>query len=407
MDRGGEGRVFLLLQGPMSYFFTYLGSALRAKGCEVHRVLLCPGDVLFWRGPNGHRYTGSIEDWPAFLSALSARLGVTDIVGLGDGRRWHDDGFSAARAAGIRVHVVEQGYIRPHFLCVEPDGTGGRTCFPSDWDKIGALAGDASLPHAPSYKTSFVRYAAMDVGFNLANLLFSWIFFSQYRRHSLDHPVAEWAGWIWNKFIPIRRRRARLADAEARLKSRKGRYYVLPLQLDTDFQIRLHAPTGGVEAILTQTIRSFAAHAPSDALLVIKVHPLDHGWRDWHEISHQIAASAGCAERYVYFDGGDLDAMLASASGTIVANSTVGLSALQASSPVIALGTAIYDLPGLCFEGSLDDFWQKGKSPDPERLAVFLRALGDSIHIPGGFDGDGAEPGADAMAAKMLTPPPY
>ncbi len=400
-------RVFLLLQGPMSYFFTYLARALRAEGAEVHRVLLCPGDVLFWRGPGGTAYRGRPDDWPAYLAGFIARHGITDIAGLGDGRRWHDDGFRVAQDAGVRVHVVEQGYLRPHFLTVEPEGTGGRTKFPKDGDRIAALATGADMPAAPRYRTSFAGYAAMDVGFNLANLLTSWLFFPHYRRHSLDHPVAEWAGWVWNKFLPIRRRRREVTKAEAALAAHDGPVFLLPLQLDTDFQIRLHAPSGGVAGILRRTIRSFADHAPPDALLVVKVHPLDHGWQDWRAVMEDAAAAAGCARRCLYFDGGDLDAMLERAAGTIVANSTVGLTALQAGSPVIALGTAIYDLPGLCFQGPLDAFWTAAEAPDHDRLSLFLRALGHALHVPGGFDGEGAEPGARAMAQKMLAPPPY
>ncbi|MEM7524370.1 MAG: capsular biosynthesis protein, partial [Pseudomonadota bacterium] len=91
----------------------------------------------------------------------------------------------------------------------------------------------------------------------------------------------------------------------------------------------------------------------------------------------------------------------------VVANSTVGLSALQANAPVIALGTAIYDLPELTFKGALDDFWGQATPPDQGRLATFLSALAASIQVPGGFDGEGAKPGAEALAEKMLSPPPY
>ncbi|MEM7547563.1 MAG: capsular biosynthesis protein [Pseudomonadota bacterium] len=407
MQRGGEGRVFLLLQGPFSWFFTYLAAALRDAGADVHRVNFCPGDIMFWRGPNGTSYRGDPDDWPGYLERLIADRGITDIAGLGDGRRWHEDGYHVAREHGLRVHVIEQGYIRPHFLTVEPDGTGGRTRFPRDWAAIEALAKGSDMPEAPRFQTSFLKYAAMDVGYNLVNLLSSWLLFPRFRRHSLDHPLTEWSGWIWNRFRPHRRRHRMLAEAEARLKAHQGPVYVLPLQLDTDYQIRIHAPPGGVAGIIDRTVASFAAHAPPDALLVVKVHPLDHGWTDWRGHLAKRAGAAGCAARCVYFDGGDLEAMLQRASGTVVANSTVGLSALQAGSPVIALGTAIYDLEGLCYQGQLDEFWQNATQPDAARLDMFLRAIATSIHVPGGFDGTGAQPGARAMAAKMLAPPPY
>lgn len=401
----GEERVFLLLQGPMSFFFTYLGAALRRRGAAVHRVLLCPGDRLFWRGPNARPFRGRPADWGDWLKTTIIETGATDIACLGDGRMWHETGVRIARDLGLRVHVVEQGYLRPQWLTVEPDGTGGRTRFPRDWAAIEALAGPAI--EAPRYRASFLGYAAMDVAFNLANIFFSRLTYPHFRIHTLDHPAREWAGWIWNKIIPFRQRAKARREAAARIAAHQGLLYILPLQLDTDYQIRLHAPPGGVEALLRRTIRSFADHAPKNALLIVKIHPLDHGWTDWAKISADAAAKAGAGERCIFLDGGDLAPLLKASAGVVLANSTVGLSALQAGAPVIALGTAIYDLEGLTFQGELDAFWANTARPDMAKLDIFIRALAATIQVPGGFDGTGAKPGADAMAARMLAPPPW
>lgn len=404
-DRGpDEERVFLLLQGPMSFFFTYLATALRARGASVRRVLLCPGDRLFWRGPGAVSYRGRPEGWAPWLRALIQAEHVTDIACLGDGRRWHEEAVRIAEDLGLRVHVVEQGYLRPGWLTVEPSGTGGRSRFPRDWTAIEALAGPAK---APRFRTSFFGYAAMDVAFNLANIFTSWALYPHFRLHTLDHPAREWAGWIFNKALPFRRRRRERRAMEARIAEHRGPLFVLPLQLDTDYQIRLHAPPGGVAALLRRTVLSFADHAPADALLVVKIHPLDHGEADWRAVMGRAAEAAGVADRCVFLDGGDLDALLGRAAGVIVANSTVGLTALGAGAPVVALGTAIYDLPGLTFQGGLDRFWTDAAPPDSARLDSLIRALTATIQVPGGFDGSGARPGAAAMAERMLAPPPW
>ena len=407
MAKTGEGRVFLLLQGPMSWFFSYLGGALRAEGAAVRRLLVCPGDALFWRGGGATAYRGRPDDWPAFLEAFMRREGVTDIVCLGDGRRWHDEGLPVARRLGARIHVIEQGYIRPHFLTVEPEGTGGRTRFPRDWPAIEALAAGAAPPAPPAYRASFFWFSVMDVAFNLANILASWALYPHYRQHAVDHPLTEWSGWIVKKALPIRQRRRTLAKAEARVARHAGPLYILPLQLETDYQIRLHGPPGGVRGVVEATIASFAAKAPEDALLAIKAHPLDNGWADWAAAVRSAAGRRGVSERCVFLDGGDLDAMLKRAAGVVVVNSTVGLTALEAGAPVIALGTAIYDLPGLTHQGALDTFWTEAAPPEAARFQTLIAALGATIQAPGGFDGTGAKPGAAAMAAKMLAPPPY
>lgn len=401
-----EERVVLLLQGPFSWFFTHLSASLRKRGAEVRRILVCPGDWLFWRGPNAVAYRGRPGDWRVWVGAYLGNHRVTDIVCLGDGRRWHEDAIAAAHDAGVRVHLVEQGYVRPHQLTLEPDGTGGRTRFPQDWAAIEALAEGREPPSAQRFKTSFLGYAVMDVLFNLANIAASWLFFPHYKQHGIDHPTREWTGWIVNKIIPVRQRRKRLAEAEAALAAHEGPLFILPLQLETDYQIRIHAPPGGVRGILERTIASFAANAPDDAMLVVKIHPLDHGWTNWRKMMAAIAAREGVGERCVFFDGGDLDGMLTRARGVVVANSTVGLTALQAGAPVIAVGKAIYDLPGLTFQGELDAFWTEAQSPDAVRLKTFLAALG-VIQTPGGFDGEGAKVGAENVAEMILSPAPF
>lgn len=404
MTAAASNRVFLLLQGPMSYFFTYLGRALRDQGAEVRRIHVCPGDRLFWRGPGGLSYRGRPEGWPAYLTRIIADHGVTDIVCLGDGRRWHADALPVAREAGVRIHVIEQGYLRPHYLTVEPDGTGGRTRFPRDWEKIEALAKLAPQPH-PGFWSSFFAFSVMDVAFNLANILGSWALYPHYKQHALDHPLREWGGWIFRKALKLRSRRAALEAAQGRVRAQGGPLYVFPLQLETDYQIRLHGPPEGLRETMKRIVASFRDHAPADAMLAIKLHPLDNGWTPWEALIAD--AAKGIDERVIYLDGGDLDAMLARAAGCVVVNSTVGLTALTLGAPVKALGTAIYDLEGLAFQGDLDAFWTGGAKPDQDRLALFLKALTAAIQVPGGFDGTGAEPGARNMAAKMLAPPPY
>ena len=404
MNTAASTRVFLLLQGPMSYFFTYLGRALRDQGAEVRRIHVCPGDRLFWRGPGGVSYRGRPADWPDYVRRFIASHGVTDVVCLGDGRRWHADALPVAKAAGVRVHVIEQGYLRPHYLTVEPNGTGGRTRFPRDWGGIAELAEMDAVPH-PGFTSSFFAFSVMDVAFNLANILAAWALFPHYKQHALDHPLREWGGWVFRKALKLPARRSALRLTESRVKAHQGPLYVFPLQLETDYQIRLHGPPEGLRETMKRIVASFRDNAPSDAMLAIKLHPLDNGWTPWEALIAD--AAAGIEDRVVYLDGGDLDAMLARAAGCVVVNSTVGLTALTLGAPVIALGAAIYDLDGLTFQDDLDAFWTGAAKPDQDRLSLFLKALTAAIQVPGGFDGTGAEPGARNMAAKMLAPPPY
>ncbi|MEM1276156.1 MAG: hypothetical protein AAGH74_06510, partial [Pseudomonadota bacterium] len=93
-------------------------------------------------------------------------------------------------------------------------------------------------------------------------------------------------------------------------------------------------------------------------------------------------------------------------SGLVTINSTTGLSALRAGCPVKSLGKAIYDLPGLTHRGSLDSFWRAPIAPEADRVEMLVRALTAANQVPGGFDGTGVQPGAEAMAARILAPCP-
>ncbi|MEL6679712.1 MAG: capsular biosynthesis protein, partial [Pseudomonadota bacterium] len=182
-----------------------------------------------------------------------------------------------------------------------------------------------------------------------------------------------------------------------------GPLFLFPLQLLTDYQIRTHGTDGGLRGALQDVIKSFEAHAPDAARLVVKVHPLDNGWAPWP----RWIAEAAETNRITYLDGGDLDALLRTCAGVVTVNSTVGLTALQAGVPVRALGTAIYDLPGLTDPQPLEAFWVTPKRPDTEEVTLFVSFLRATIQHPGSFDGEGAGPGAEAIARAMLAPPPF
>jgi capsular polysaccharide export protein len=52
-------------------------------------------------------------------------------------------------------------------------------------------------------------------------------------------------------------------------------YYLLPLQLNSDAQIRDHCRFDDMNGVMEFVLESFATHAAGDARLVIKNHPLD------------------------------------------------------------------------------------------------------------------------------------
>ena len=70
---------------------------------------------FFWR--NKARFIAhakGLEAWPAVLSTIIAEKSITDIVLYGDTRPTHAEAIKLAKALDWRVHVFEEGYLRPY-----------------------------------------------------------------------------------------------------------------------------------------------------------------------------------------------------------------------------------------------------------------------------------------------------
>ena len=394
-------RVFLFLQGPISPFFQRLAAALLELGHEVRRVNLCFGDRLLWRKLPSVNYTGTAADWPEYIGAYMAREGITDLVLLGDRRPLHIQAADLARASGIRVFACELGYLRPDWITLERNGMSSYSHFPTDPTTIRKISECVPPPDMTArYQSNFFKLAAWDVTYNLANV-FLWPCHPHYRWHAIYHPLAEYAGWVWR----LLRRPYLKWDARTkfdRLLADKGKYYVFPLQLETDYQIRAHSPYARQKDPIRTILASFAKFAAADTSLLIKVHPLDNGLFNWRRRIARWARERDVENRVVVVDGGDLTEMLAHSTAVVTINSTVGTAALALGKPLLALGSAVYVMDGLTHKGTLDDFWTGAEPPDRELYGSFVRALAATVQIKGGFYSEPGIAAAVSEAAKRL-----
>lgn len=396
-----SARVFLFLQGLPGPFFRRLGAALRGAGAAVHRVNRTGGDWLDW--PGGIAWRGREADWPAWLAGRLAALNVTDIVLFGDNRPWHRAACALAAERGLTVHVFEEGYLRPDFVTLEVGGVNGHSALPRDLATIRALA-DAlpEVPPLPRILGNFRRRATESTWHYLATLLLRPAFpFA--RGHRPTGPVAEAMGWL-RRFARAGAEQRETAAVLAGLAGR--RYFVLPLQLDSDSQLRIHSPFGGMAPALDRIIASFAAHAPADTWLIVKQHPLDPALIDWRRHTRDRALAAGVADRVAFIPRGDIDAVLASAVGVVTVNSTTGTLALAAGVPVKVLGQAVYDIAGLTSSASLDAFWRDPGQVDAAAYAALRRVLVHRCLIHGGFHSDDGLARLVAGASERLLAVP-
>ena len=386
-----DNRSFLLLQGVASPFFTELEIALNKAGYQVLKVNFNGGDLLagrFFSTAQRHvNYRGKLEDLGDFYTDIFKQYAITDIILFGDTRPIHQLAIQQAKQARIAVHVYEEGYFRPHWVTLEKSGVNAYSQLPKDSDWYLEQAKQLGNTHNDPVPTGggLAIRAWHDIRYHLAKTLLK-PYFPHYRTHRPDNALKEYWGFI-RRIPAVKLYFDRKAKKQIRqlLQSQKP-FYLLPLQLDADSQIRVHSALKDVTDVIRQTLKSFALYAPQDAQLVIKNHPLDPWFVDFPAVIKKAMQQYKIdEERLIYLEAGDIVSLLKQAKGTILVNSTVGTSSLSYQCPVKALGNAIYDLPGLTFQGSLDDFWTQTTPPDAELFAAFKQVLIATTQINGSF----------------------
>lgn len=377
-------RSFLALQGTASPFFCRLANVLRERRHSVRRINFCGGDLIYGGADKSLNYQGATADLPNWYQDLVKGGDYTDVVMFGDCREIHRHMHPVSERFGLQVHVFEEGYVRPHWLTMEKHGVNGRSLLPRDpswYREHRSLTPSGPAGEATGYNLFERTYH--DIRYRAANTLFS-MQFPHYRSHRPRNGFVEYSGLA----ARVLRERRYHRDAEVVTRDLLDvghRYYLFPLQLNSDAQIVVHSPFDGIRDAIEKVMSSFAQHAPSDAWLVIKNHPLDTGLIEYRKFADQIAGQFDIADRLRFIDAGHLPTLLDHAQGVVVVNSTVGLSAIHHRRPLISLGTAIYDMPGMTWQGSLDDFWQHAEPPDMHLYQCFLDYVIHHTQINGDF----------------------
>jgi capsular polysaccharide export protein len=260
-------RNFLFLQGPVSPFFKAIAKMLKRRGHTVSGISFCLGDEIYCPRPYV-RYRGKLDEFSDFISNyLKANL-ITDIMLFGDCRQQHKQAIEVAKALDIKIHVFECGYFRPYWITYELDGVNMNSPmvdvsehfvgYPSSYDQAKELEHDIG---------SFFQQASFDISYHLANLLNVFIY-PHFRWHGNISPFVEYSGYV-KRLLSSKKSDQKAARITDQLLVKKTKYYLLPLQLDRDFQIQEHSDYSGMSDVINEVIPSFAQHAPSDAMLVV------------------------------------------------------------------------------------------------------------------------------------------
>jgi len=360
----------LLLQGPMGPFFWRLRKDLEAAGAHVDKINFCAGDQLFYPR-DALRFRGTLEEWPQFLFNRLSAEHYDAVMLFGDCRLYHRVVPHVLAYVGARLYVFEEGYLRPDFITIEPDGVNDFSTMPRDpaFYRHAALPPETQLPETKKAPHPFFWSAVYAIAFAIVNSAFAWTF-PRYQHHRPLNPIYQ--GFVWIRsalrktWFGLRERKLlpRLVATQSR------RYFLVPLQVYYDSQVVVHSDFTAIPDFLDQVLGSFSQYADPNDLLVVKHHPADRGHTCYRAALKRLSHRHGLVGRVLYVHDLHLPTLLDHARGTVVINSTVGLSSILHQTPVVTLGNPVYNIPGLTYQGGLDHFW---RDPGAVDSALFKR----------------------------------
>jgi len=385
------GRRFLVVTAPFGPFGRILAQELRRRGAQVDRMLFNAGDEFYWRGPGAIRFKQPPNTWEQRLLRMAGDY--SDILVFGEGGGFNQAVLRNTARLDARVWVLENGYFRPDWVTLERNGVNASSALPR---APSAYAG-------PSPKTPMTRPVGRILPHHVINI--SWyhliqlpgrLLYPNYVAPFTQPPWLQCAGHI-RRYIGLAfqpKSRCETATIAAR-----GPFFVVCLQREGDAQLLRYSRLADNTAFLNEVMSSFTAHAPKDARLVVKNHPLDPGLLDLGKVTRILADEHGLADRVDFIDGGNLAHLCRASRGMVVNNSSAALSALGFHTPVKVLGEAFFNFEGLTDQQDLGDFWNAPQVPDEALFTRFRAHVIARSQINGNFHGPQAQqPTAQALA---------
>jgi len=368
-----SGKRVLMLQGPVGPFFARLATDLTLLGAVVFKVNFNGGDWLFSHSTAFSRvfnFTDPLEKWPDYLDDLLLRLNIDTVFLFGDCRPMHVAALRSLQRLGIRAGVFEEGYLRPNYITLERNGVNNNSNLPDD-PRFYLSQPARNWPGARPLGSTYGQAAKWGMlYFAAASLARPW--FEHYQHHR-RLGIADGPSWLvsfWRKqYYRFTERRV----LPQLLNALSGKFFLVSLQTRGDAQMSVHSRYASVEQFIEHVLDSFARMAPAGSVIALKHHPLDRGYSDYTALVSRLVRTLGLRGRCYYIHDQHLPTLLQHTCGVVVVNSTAGLSAVGEGVPVKVCGEAIYDIPGLTFQGPLDNFWKHAHlaQPNPELYRAF------------------------------------
>jgi capsular polysaccharide export protein len=375
-------RRLLFIGAPFGPFFRRIAKELELKKSVVWRACFTGGDLLDTTTRNRVIFQGKNEEWPAFISEFIRTNHIDGVVTFNDALPRNMVALECAQKLGISRYVLENGYLRPHWVTLERDGVNGHSPLPRDpvyYESKKTIERTYSAfkfrmrPHVINTIKYFIASVALSPFIKFDKSYYGTSIWKQARGY-----LREYYWRLTHKEDDTVERIEKLNHAETKV-------FSFLLQKPGDLQLVVHSKHGGNNGFVKEVIESFSKHAPQPSILIIKQHPLDYGIEKTPKMVRALIRDLQLEDRVFFLRKTSIDIVLKQTDGMVTINSTGGLAAIDNGLPVICLGTAFYDMRGLTFQEGLDRFWAECEAPDADWVAKFISYLKGTSQLNGGF----------------------
>ncbi|HDL5913654.1 TPA: capsule biosynthesis protein [Mannheimia haemolytica] len=377
----------LLLQGPIGSFFTEFACWLESEQKEVFKLNFNGGDEYFYpnNSPNTFPYYDSLDNFEAYLIQFCQTHQIDNILCFGDNRYYHKVAKNVCLKLKLVFWAFEEGYFRPEYITLEKWGVNAFSPIPKNHTFFLPYAELPVVSEPEKVSKGFRCMAGKAISYywNAYKKRKAYAKYQHHRFLNLKYYLNLWTRsgikricyWLHDKGF-----------AKRVEKGEFGEFFIVPLQVYDDTQVRIHSEQKSVERFLREVLNSFAKFAPAHLNLIIKHHPMDRGFIDYkmviYEFLEQYPQLNG---RVFYIHDVPLPVFLRYGKGMVTLNSTSGLSALLHNMPVKTLGRANYDFEGLTDKQPLDTFWANPQLPNSEVFKGYRQFHLHKTHINGNF----------------------
>ena len=373
----------LFLQGPLGPFFKKFAHYASAQGHQTYKINFNGGDKHYAWADHQFDYVDKSELWYSYLSAFVKKYHIATVIVYGDCRFYHKVAKQVAIECGLDFRAWEEGYLRAGFVTFEKEGCNANSTLFNNVEKFKSVKAQ-KIKSSVIVGPTFARRVWFATCYYIC-LHLSRNTFANYCHHRPWTAMQE-AGFWWKGFA--QKWVSKLTDPipyKHFIKKFDQQLFLLPLQVEVDFQLREHSRFNSVEQVISEVLHSFALHADPQQALLIKHHPQNRGFIHYGKLIDLLVEELNLGGRVLYGHDFNLPDVYKHAKGVVTVNSTVGLSALLHNLPTVTLGRAIYDIDSITYGKGLHKFWQDDFEVNRVLFAKFKTYLCQQSQVSGDF----------------------